>query len=205
MSARVLWKRALLTTLLHLLLLVLWPVVAPAYAPTFRALAQLAVNVVDPLPGPIEVHFEAGAGGALAVDLVRMDTIVRLRHRELEGADATFGASSFFHAYLPTTVLLALFGAATARPWRARKQPLVWALLLLHSFFVLRCLLAVFYVHSKSTIDGRPVLDLGPTSLRVLHLAWHFGWQEMLTNYLVPLSIFGVCVFGPRSSAAVES
>ncbi len=205
MSARALWKYALVATLLHLVLLALWPVVRGGYAPAFRASAELAVNVVDPLPGPIAVHFEPGAGGTLAVDLVRMDTIVRLRHRDLQGTDATFGASSFFHAYLPTTVLLALFGAATAQPWRARKWPLVWALLLLHLFIVFRCVLAVFYTHSKSTIDGQPVLELGPTGRRILHLVWHFGWDEMLAEYLVPLLIFGLCMFGPRSSTGAET
>ena len=204
MSAHALWKHALLAALLHLVLLLVWPVVRFAYAPAFRALAELAVGVVDPLPGPIEVHFEPGSGGPLAVDVVRMDTIVRLHHRDLQGSDATFGASSFFHAYLPTTVVLALFGAATAHTWRARRRPLLWALLLLHLFVAFRCVLAVFYTHSKSTIDGKPVLALGPTGQRVLHLFWHFGWEEMLVEYLVPLLIFGLCMFGPRSSPAVE-
>lgn len=204
MSARSLWKHAFLAGLLHLALLALWPVVRFAYAPAFRVLMELAVNVVDPLPGPITVRFEPGSGGPLARDVVRMDTVVRLQHRELQGGDATFGASSFFHAYLPTTVLLALFGAAAGRSWRARRRPLTWAMLLLHVFVVARCVLALFYTLGKSTIEGQPVLDLGPTGQRVLHLLWHFGWEEMLVEYLVPLLIFGLCMFGPRSSAAVE-
>jgi len=205
MSPRALWKYALLAGLLHLVLLFSWPLVRFAYAPAFRTLAELAVNVVDPLPGPIEVHFEPGSGGEVARDVVRMDTLVRLHHEELQGSDAFFGASSFFHAYLPTTVLLALFGAATAYTWRARKRPLLWALVLLHLFIVFRCVLAVFYTHSKSTIDGRPVVALGPTGQRVLHLLWHFGWEEMLVEYLLPLLIFGLCMFGPRSSPAAET
>ena len=77
-------------------------------------------------------------------------------------------------------------------------------MLLLHVFVVARCVLALFYTLGKSTIEGHPVLDLGPTGQRVLHLLWHFGWEEMLVEYLVPLLIFGLCMFGPRSSAAVE-
>jgi hypothetical protein len=199
------WTLLLLATLLHLGLLALWPVVRVAYAPAFRALAQLAVRVIGPLPAEMEVRFEAGSGGALAVDLVGMDTVVHLGNRQVEGNDATFGASSFFHAYLPTTVLLALFAAAAPRPVRARLKELLWALLLLHLFFVARCLLAVLYAQSKSTLDGRPLLDLGPASQRVLYLAWHFGWEEMLANYLVPLLVFGLCVFGPGSKAGARA
>lgn len=193
-----------MAAVVHLVLLFGWPLVRPAYAPVFRAAGQFAVGVLDPLPGPIEARFEPASGGALAVDLVRMDTLVRLRHGELEGADAAFGASSFFHGYLPTTVLLALFAAMAARPWRWPGMPLVWALLGLHLFLALRCVLAVLYAYSKSTLDGRPLLDLGPTSLRVLRLIWHFGWEEMLANYLVPLVVFGLCVFGPRSRSGPE-
>jgi len=201
MSARELWKQALLATLLHLVMLALWPLLRPGYAPAFRAMAQLAVNVVDPLPGPIETRFEPGSGGEFAVDMVRMDTLVRLRHEDMEGGDASFGASSFFHGYLPTTVLLALFGTTTVRHWRARRKPLVWALVLLHLLLAFRTLLAVYYAYSKSTIEGRPVLDLGPLSLRILYFVWHFAWEEMLANYLVPLVVFGLCMFGPRSRA----
>lgn len=200
MGPRSPWKLALLAALVHLALLVLWPLVRVGYAPAFRVLGQLAVGVLDPLPGPIEARFEPGSGGALAVDLVRMDTVVRLHHRDMGGADATFGASSFFHGYLPTTVLLALFAATATRPWRWPAKALVRALLLLHLFLALRCVLAVLYAYSKSDVDGRPLLDLGPTALRVLRLVWHFGWEEMLANYLVPLLVFGLLVFGPGSS-----
>jgi hypothetical protein len=205
MGSRAPWKLALGTMLLHVALLALWPVVRAGYAPVFRALAQLAVHVVDPLPGPIEARFEPGAGGHLGAELVRMDTVVRLSHRGLEGTDATFGASSFFHGYLPTTVLLALLAVAAQGPWRARRKAGAWSLVLLHLFVAGRCVLAVYYAHAMSTIDGRPVLELGPASRRALHLVWHFGWEEMLANYMVPLLLFGLCVFGPRSSSAVEA
>src|SRR5262245_14841496 len=147
------WKLALVALLVHLGLLGAWPLVRAAYAPFFRGLAQFAVGVLDPLPGPIEARFEPGSDPKLAVDLLRMDTIVHLRHREMEGADATFGASSFFHGYLPTTVLLALFAAAGPRTWRALRKPLLVALLGLQVFVALRCVLAVLYAYSKSSVD----------------------------------------------------
>jgi len=206
MSARALWKQALLATLLHLVMVALWPLLRAGYAPVFRTMAQLAVNVFDPLPGPIEARFEPGSSGELAGDVMRMDTLVRLQHGDLQGdRGASFGASSFFHAYLPTTVLLALFGATSAGTWRARRKSLAWALVLLHAYLAFRVVLAVYYAYSKSTIDGRPVVDLGPTSLRLLHLVWHFAWEEMLTNYLVPLVVFGLCVFEARSSVQART
>lgn len=200
MDARALWKRVLLATLAHLVLLALWPLVRVVYAPLFRTLAQFTLTLVDPLPGPIDVHFEPGSGGPLAEDVVNMDTIGSIKHRELEGEAASFGASSFFNAYYPTSVLLALFAAATPLAWRARRAPLTWALLLLHVFLAARCALAAYYCYSKCTIDGRPALDLSPSGVRALHLLWHFVWDEMLTNYLVPLGIWSLCVFAPRSS-----
>lgn len=201
LDARALGKRVLLALGAALLLLAPWPLVRTVYAPAFRTLAQLAVNVADPLPGAIETRFEPGTGGVLAVDMARMDTVVRLRHRDLAGADASFGASSFFHGYLPTAVLLALFAAATPLPWRARRAPLVRALVLLHLFFALRCVLATYYACTKCNIDGRPLVDLGPAAARVLFLGWHFAWEEAFTNYLVPILLWAVCVFGPRPPA----
>ncbi len=197
-EARVLWKRALLATLVHLALLFAWPAVKPVYAPLFRASAELAVGFLDPLPGPIDARFEPGSGGLLAMNVPSMDTAVYLRHRELEGADASFGASSFFHAYVSTTVLLALFAAATPLAWRARRWRLVWALALLHLFFALRCALAVFHCYAKCNVDGKPLVELGPFATRALELTWHFSFNEDFTNYLAPIVLWAVFVFGAR-------
>lgn len=198
-EARLLWKRALLATLAHLALLCAWPAVKIVYAPLFRAAAQLAVGFLDPLPGPIEARFEPGAGGLLAMNVPSMDTAVHLHHRELEGADASFGASSFFHGYVPTTVLLALFVAATPLAWRMRRWRLLLALALLHVFFALRCALAVFHCYAKCNVDGKPLVELGPFATRALELTWHFSFNEDFTNYLVPIVLWAACVFGARS------
>jgi hypothetical protein len=195
---RALWKRALLAALAYSALLLAWPAVQPLYAPAFRTLAERAVGFVDPLPGPIDARFEPESGGILAVGLERMDTAVYLRHRELGGADGSFGASSYFHAYVPTAVLLALFVAATPLAWRVRRRRLAWALALLHVFIVLRCAVAAFYCLSKCHVDGVPVVELGPAGKRLLHLTWHFTFGETLANYLVPILVWALCVFGPR-------
>lgn len=198
-TTRVLWQRTLLATLVHLLLLFAWPALHALYAPAFRWFAQFAVAFVDPLPVPIDARFTPGSGGVLDVDLVRMDTVVSLHHRELEGADASFGASSFFHAWFPTSVLLALFLAATPLAWRTRRWRLALGLALLHLFIALRCALAVYHCLAECNIDGTPLVELGPLSARVLELGWHFAWGEAFANYMVPLVIWALCAFGPRA------
>lgn len=200
LEPRTLGKRALLAALLHLGLLALWPLVGLAYAQAYRELAQLGLAMIDPLPGKIDVLFEPGSGGLLAKDLVLMDTEVQLLPRGVGAEPATFGASSFFHGYYPTTVLLAIFAAAELS-WRARRKPLLWALLLLHLGLLVRCLPAVYWCYAQCTIDGRPALALGTAGLRTLHLLRNATWVEVFPNYLVPLLLFALCVFGPHSSA----
>jgi hypothetical protein len=201
MSSRQLFGRALAALALHLGLLALFPLVRPLYAPVFRALAELSVAAIDPLPGPIEVAFEPGAGGVLAANVPGMDTVVSLRHRELAGPDATFGASSFFHAWIPSSVLLAVT-LVTPRSARTRRGRIALAWVLLHAFFALRCALATLYCASKCNVDGVPVVPLGPNAARALHLGWHFAFGEDFANYLVPLVLWALLVFGPRSSAS---
>jgi hypothetical protein len=203
-DARAVTKRALAALAAHLALLALWPLLRPGYAPAFRALARFAMTVVDPLPGAVVVSFRPGSGGQLAGDVVRMDTVAHFRHRDLAGEVDSFGVSSFYHGYLPTSVVLALFAAATPLAWRRRRAPFLWALVLLHVFLGARCIVAVYYAYSKCSIDGQPLLELGPAAARALFLARHFAFHEMWTNYLVPLVIWGLCAFGPRSRASAE-
>lgn len=200
LAPRALAWGALRFLLAHLALLAAWPLAGTAYAPLYRAGMQLATGVLDPLPGAIEVRFEPGSGGVLAEDLVAMDTVVSLRPRDLGGEPAALGASSFFHGYFPTTVLIALL-AASFGTWRGRRMAPVASLLLLHAWLLVRCLPALFYCYSQCTIDGRSPLGLGPFGLRVLFMLRHFTWTEALPNYLLPLGIVALCVFGPRSSA----
>lgn len=199
-EARIVWRRALLATLVHVGLLFAWPVLDVVVAPAFRWFGSFAVAFVDPLPGRIEARFAPGSGGVLDADLVRMDTVVALHHLELEGPDARFGASSYFHAWVPLSVLLALFLAATPLAWRARRWRLVVGLALLHGFIALRCVLAVYHCLAECNIDGKPLVALGPLSGRVLERGWHFAWGEAFANYLVPLVIWALCAFGPRTS-----
>ena len=187
-------RRAGLALLVHAALVLAWPLLRPLYAPAYRAVAEVALDIVAPWPAPLAVRLEPGASAELARDQILADTTVRVEHRELVGS-GTFGASTFFHGWLPTSVLLALFLAATPRPWRARRGPLLVALLALHAFLLGRLVVAVLYTWAESTVEGRPGLALSPAGLRALRMAWHFVWGEMLTNYLAPLALWALCAF----------
>ena len=198
-SKRALLVLALQVLALHVALLAAWPLVRPVFAPAFRVSVQFALGLIDPLPGPIDAVFEPGSGGILAVNLPQMDTEVHLRHRTLGGADASFGASSYFHAWVPTTVLLALFVAAAPLPWSTRRWRLALALALLFAFVALRCAVAAYYCYSKCNVDGVPLVDLGPNAARALFLGWDFVFGEDFPNYVVPITLWALAVFGGRS------
>lgn len=201
MDGRQIRRGVLGFVLAYALFLALWPLVRPLYAPLFRAGAEFVLGVVDPFDGEIVVRFDPGGGGALAEDMPRMDTIVRLQHQRLPGSEGHAGASSFFHGYHPTAVLLALFAGATPLPWRRRLRRLAPALVLVYAFVALRCLVGVVYTYSCSNIEGRPALELSPAAARALFWCWHFLWEEPLSTYLVPLLAWGLCVFTVRSPA----
>lgn len=195
-------RRALGFVGLYLALLLAWLVVEPLYAPAFRAGAEVVVGTIDPFGGRIRVHLDPAdpeRNRELAEDVAGMDTVVRLEHLELRGAEGRTGASTFFHGWHPTAVLLALFLAATPLPWARRRPRLVVALLLLHAFLGLRCVIGAYWTYACSTIDGRPVVDLSPLTGKLLYWTWHFAWEEPVATYLVPLGIWGLCVFTSRT------
>lgn len=205
MSARAVLARALAVAFAHLCLLAAWPLVEAAYAPAFRAGYELALGLIRPLSGQLEIRLEPGSGGPMGEDMLRMDTIVGLRPRALEGPPATFGASSYFHGWWPLCVLAALFLAGVARPWRQRLRPFLWALALLHLGLALRILPPLYYCCTRCQIEGQPMLALGPGSAHALYMLHHLAWNDVLPNYLGPLLVFALCVHGPRAGTGPVS
>jgi hypothetical protein len=102
-------------------------------------------------------------------------------------------------------VLLALCLAVTPRALRERRGALLVAFLGLHLFVTARCALAAYYTHTQATVDGHALVELSPALKHALFLAWHFAWDEMLMNYLVPLALFGLCLLGARSPQGGEA
>jgi hypothetical protein len=198
MDLRELRRRTLIFVLAYLLALAPWPLLRHVYAPLFRAGAEFALGVIDPFHGEVRVLFDpAIENDPVAKDMPGMDTRVRLQHRSYSG-EGLAGASSFFHAYHPTAVLLALF-VATPLSWRVLRWRFLWAALLLHAFIALRCVIGAYTVFASSAIGGAPAVALNHFQERVLHWTWHFAWEEPVATYLVPLLCWGLCVYGARS------
>jgi hypothetical protein len=200
-------RRALAFLGVYLALLLTWPLVRPLYAPAFRTGAEVAVGTADPFSGEIRVHVDpavAEENEVLAEDVPGMDTVMRLEHLRLRGAEGLTGVSVFFHGWHPTAVLLALFLGATTLPWPRRRPRLLVALLLLHGFLALRLVTGAYWTFARSTIDGHPVREFSPLIGKLLYWFWHFVWEEPFATYLVPLLIWGVCVFGARMDGPAE-
>src|SRR5262245_2353611 len=201
MDLGLLRRRTLLFVLVYVLALAAWPLVRPLYVPVFRAGAELAVGIVDPFGGEVRVLFDAALpDDPLAKDMPAMDTRVRLQHLRYSGGEALAGASSFFHGYHPTIVLVALF-LATPMGWRSRRWRFLWAALLLHGFIALRCVVGAYAAFAASTIGGQPAVALSPFEQRALYWIRHAFWEEPVATYLVPLLCWGLCAFVGRSAA----
>lgn len=201
-------RRALRFLGVYLALLLAWLVVEPAYAPAFRIGVENAVGVVDPFDGQVLVHLDRAdpeRDRVLSEDVAGMDTVMRLEHLELRGAEGRTGVSTFFHGWHPTAVLLALFLGATPLPWSRRFPRILVALALLHAFLALRCIVAAYWTFASSTIDGRPVREFSPLAGKLLYWTWHFVWEEPVTTYLVPLGLWGLCVFASRTGTPREA
>ncbi len=192
------WKRTLRAALVYAVLLAVWPLVKLVYRPLFQAAGEFLLGVAQPLGGDIRVLLDPSADEVLAHDTPHMDTVVRLHPLRYAGEDSLAAASSFFHGYQPTAVLLALFAGATSLPWAARRRRLLWALLGLHGFIALRLFVVVFYTYAKSRVDGRPVVELSAFASRCLFWLWHFTWAEPIATYVVPLALWALLVVGRR-------
>jgi len=189
-------RRALAALGIYALLLALWPLLRPLYAPLFRATAQLAVGVVAPCGPDGVVRFVPRTEARLEQDVPRADTLLLVERRGYTGEPSRTGASSFFHGYQPCALLLALLLGLSPGAWRRR--PALWAWLGLGGFLALRCVVCARYVYSLTRIDGRPALELSAAAHQALFWSWHFLWADPLASYLVPLCLWGLLVAPAR-------
>lgn len=195
--------RRLARTLGALALLVLaWPVVRYPYRPTYAQLGAAAVNLVG---SDITVVPEARTGGAIAKDTPRMDTVFHFDHRVYGRGGGKLPASSFYHAYLPTAILLALTWGAGSGSLRGKKKVLIVSLLVLHAFLVLRLSSAVALQLSASKVDGVPVLELGAWGSKALRYAKDLLWDNAISTILVPVLIWGFFAFDAARDAEEPS
>jgi len=185
--------RRLARTLVALaVLLALWPLLRYPYRPTYAALGAAAVNLVG---SDITVVPEAETGGAIAKDTPRMDTVFHFDHKEYGRGGGMIPASSFYHAYLPTAILLALTWGAGSASRHGKKKVLIVSLLVLHAFLVLRLSSAVALQLSVSNVDGVPVLALNEWGSKALRYVKDLLWDNAISTILVPILIWGFFAF----------
>jgi len=186
-------KRSLLRTLLVLAgFVAAWPVVRHVYRPAYAELGAAAVNLVGT---DITIVPEAQTGGTIARDTPLMDTVFHFDHKTYGRGGGAIPASSFYHAYLPTAILVALMWGARRGNLGSKKKVLILALLALHVFLVLRLSSAVALQLAASTVDGAPVLALGEWSSRTLRYVKDLFWDNAISTILVPILIWALFAF----------
>ncbi len=186
-------KRSLKRTLLALLvLIVIWPALRYAYRPTYAWLGAAAVNLVG---SNIIVVPEAESGGAIAHDTPLMDTVFHFDHKVYGRGGGAIPASSFYHAYFPTAILLALIWGARDGDLRSKKKVLIATLLALHIFLVLRLSTAVAMQLNASVVDDEAVLELSAWSAKALRYTKDLFWDNAISTILFPIAIWAFFAF----------
>ena len=119
--------------LVYSLLMAPWPELQNAYRAAYMGAGQFLFQT---LMSPDTIRFEAP-------DTVEreVDTVVFVRYRET-GGWITLGINSRQGAYLPTVVLASLI-LATPVPWSRRGVSVLWGLVLIHLFIVVRLTIVV--------------------------------------------------------------
>jgi hypothetical protein len=140
----------LVVVVIYAALMAPWPGVRSGYAYLFRRFGDVMfarfwfwpeagvrfLDLESPEPGDAAPGAtELRAGGVF-------DTAMELRSQRAPGKYGYLRASSRYVGYVPTVVLAALVLAAPV-PWSRRVRGLLWGLLLVHAFIVLRLTLTL--------------------------------------------------------------
>ena len=188
-------KRSLRRILLVLAgCVVVWPVVRYAYRPVYAELGAAAVNLIGT---DITVVPEHQTEGEIARDTPLMDTVFHFDHKLYGRGGGAIPASSFYHAYLPTAILVAFMWGAREGTLRSKRKALLLALLVLHVFLVLRLSSAVTLQLAASTVDEKPVLALGEWSSKALRYVKDLFWDNAISTILVPILVWALFAFDP--------
>jgi hypothetical protein len=116
------------------------------------------------------------------------DTLMVLTNRRMPGSIGRLRASSRL-GYWPAAMLIALV-IATPLPWSRRGWGLLWGLLLIHAFIVLR--VTLFLAGSGYADSGKPwaLFHPGALGLRVLRGAEHLLVDNPTVSFVVPVVIW---------------
>jgi hypothetical protein len=168
---------------LYLLLMILWPVVQPAYAPCYRAVAGL---VFSSFGAANSIRF------APAQDASRPeDSLIIARHKHT-GAGGDFPHSSRKTGYVPTAVLVSLV-LATPLPWRRRWRALLWGLVLVNVFVGVR--IGLIVLHYLGADPRLGFFDLSPTERKLAEWAVQAFVQVYGSSFGFPVFIWLAVTF----------
>ncbi|MBU0639167.1 MAG: hypothetical protein KKB50_09910 [Planctomycetes bacterium] len=172
---RLIFRFFLLLPLFYALLLVPWPGFRDAYAHGLRAVATSLCAVL---------------GGEASIILLRahpereapLDTRIIVRAPQ---GQRRIGYSARRYGYYPTASVLALILATPVR-WSRKWRALLWGLLLVHTFVLLRTVLIVLYALSP---DGLGVFAWGRVLTRVVKLLAYIG-RASSTSFVAAIFIW---------------
>lgn len=206
MQTRAVFRFLLLFLVWHVGLLLLWPVLAPAFRPVYRATASAVVEGLSSTP--LVAVLEIEQPGSL------IDTKIQMERPDpsLAGRDArqrySALSSSYLHSYLSLTVLLALV-LATPANWKRRRNALLVGLVTHHLLVAIRILVLMEYAARSVPLGGQSSMDqLSPAIKSLLESLKFFFGDDQNINYLVPILTWAAFFFGRRrvlSSAAPGS
>ncbi len=191
------------------LLLTKWPGLEKTYAAAFRELGdvvfarfwfwpQATVRFLDPkavMPGQLP----PGVDAPKAQDV--LDTVMVLENRDAPAELSFVRISSRLIGYLPTAIMIGLV-LATPTTWKRRLLGLVWALLAVHAFIILRITvkLLVFYCSDKPVALFHPGLfwtKFWENAAFVIH-------EDPTVSLVVPVFIWFALMFRPSQWTAAQ-
>lgn len=153
------------------------------------AAPDLLDKVNGVLPGRLPAGFRVpGAQGEL-------DTLLILMNRNAPGTPGFFRTASRITGYAPTAVMLSL-ALATPILWRRRLWTLLWGMVLIHGFVVVR--LTVILLHAGFAAPGKAyaLFAPGPFMQDLLRRADVILADNPTFSYLVPVSFWILILFG---------
>ncbi len=175
-----------LFVLVYGLLTAPWPGVQACYSTAYRAVAN---SLFGSFGSEGIVRFELRPSQGKWADT----SVTIARRGSSEGI--VIPHSPRLRGYLPTVELIALI-LATRVPWSRRWRALMWGLVWVHGYILLKLVIAL--LHAYDGTDPWCLYALGPFSSKVLHGTYEVFVRSGTTPFLVPVFLWLLVTF--RSS-----
>lgn len=180
--------------------LLTWP--RPKLEEAYAQFYQYSGNkVFDPFGSSGRVHFHPPPDAG-----VKSDTAISLMNQQ-NGARTRFHTNSRFIAYVPTALVVSLILATPIR-WRRRLWALLWGLLLINAFIIIRLFLQILGAFSGVILtdagvalsSDHPLVIFSPGLfwMRCLGFLLVVFLVSSAGNFVVPVFIWALATFRPR-------